>query len=132
MVFEGNGLLPFEVKPTNDLTVSKLEDLIQCSRSDDEELLDSHLSRFQFATDDEGVNTLSVLFAKPNNMLRKSENREYKVIDFENFTQINVSSMLNASEIKSVTQDLILCLGERFASFDEPIFANMEWYDPTT
>ena len=132
LVFEGDGLLPFEVKPTTDLTVSELEDLIKCSGSDEEELSDSHLSRFQFATDDEGVNTLSVSFAKPNNMLRKSENREYKVIDFENFTQINVSSMLNASEIKkSVAQDLILCLRERFASFDEPIFANMEWYDPT-
>ena len=64
LVFEGDGLLPFEVKPTIDLTVSKLEDLIECSGSDEEELSDSHLSRFQFVTKTKVL--ILFLFRLPN------------------------------------------------------------------
>lgn len=130
LVFEGDGLLPHEVKPTVSLTVLELEDIIESAGTDDE-LLDSHLSRFQYSTDEEGETCLAAAFAKSGNMLKALGNREYKSIELEGFTGLNASSLLKASTTKKgVASQLITCLQTRFESFNDPVFESMKWFDP--
>lgn len=130
LIFEGNGLLPFEVEPTIKMTVIELQDVIDSSGTDDE-LLDSHLSRFQYFTDEDGVTKLASSFAKTNHMLRDPQNREYISVDFENFTKVNDDSTKRASNVKKqLAVKLIAFLKHRFTSFNDPVFKNMQWFDP--
>ena len=130
LVFEGDGLLPHEVKPTISLTVLELEDIIESSGTDDE-FLDSHLSQFKYAIDEDGETRLAATFAKSGNMLKALENREYNRIELEGFTGLNESSILKASTTKKgVASQLITCFQTRFESFNHPVFESMKWFDP--
>lgn len=123
-------MLPFEVKPTIQTAILELQDIVDTSCTDDE-LLDSHLSRFQIAYDEEGISQLSAAFVKHDHMLRAPQNCEYKTVEFENFTELNNQSVIRASTLKKeLSRDLITYLTNRFSSFDEPIFKNMAWFDP--
>ena len=91
----GHGLLPHEVKPTISLTVLGLENVIESAGTVDE-FLDSHLSRFQYAIDEDGETRLAAAFAKSGNMLKALENREYTSTELKEFTGLNESSLLKA------------------------------------
>ena len=101
LVCEGEGLLPSEIKPTVEQTKLDLEDLASSAGTPDE-LLDSHLSRYQITVDDDGENRLDIKFVKPGHLLRKPQNREYTTITMERMTGLNEESMLNAS-IKKIS-----------------------------
>ena len=87
LVFEGNGLLAYEVDATVKYTKLELENLAENTGTPDE-FLDSHLARFPLTTDEEGETRLTVSFTKYGHNLRKPCNREYRNITFERYDKI--------------------------------------------
>ena len=51
LVFEGEGLIAFNIKPTVDIAIGQLQDIFECH---EEVLLDSHLRSFTFEDNDAG------------------------------------------------------------------------------
>ena len=51
LVFEGEGLIAFNIKPTVDKAIGQLQDIFECH---EEEMLDSHLRSFTFEDNDAG------------------------------------------------------------------------------
>ena len=130
LTFEGEGLLPYEVMTTIEMTITELEDVIACAGTD-EEFLDSHLSRFRFIENEDGTTSLSSKFVKTKNMLKKAANREYVSINLEGFTRVNLDSMAKASEAKKkFAAELIGFIRVRFSSFNDPVYKCMKWFDP--
>lgn len=129
LIFEGEGLLAHEIMSTIRMTLLELQDMVDSTGIEDE-LLDSHLSRFQFV-DEDGEKSLSATFVRRNQMLRAAQNREYRTIELENFTTLNDAAIEIASrEKKKIASELIDYLENRFSSFDDPVFENMKWFDP--
>ena len=64
-------------------------------------------------------------------MKKKPANRETIKIDLCDFTHLNESSLEKAAKAKKeMTDNLIMMLEQRFSSFEESVFKNMEWLDP--
>ena len=59
----------------------------------EEEMIDSHLSRFVLTEDEDGQQILKSHFTKRGHMLRKSINRETVEITFDNYTHLNENSL---------------------------------------
>ena len=130
LVFECDRLLPGDIATTIQMTCLELQDVANNIETP-EELLDSHLNRFQFNCDDNGDVSLRPTYIKHGDMLKKPMNRGSMEIPFENFTEVNQHSMSAASkEKKKIAEKLVETLQERFASFKDPIFKNMLWFNP--
>ena len=74
MVFEEN-LLPGECSLIIRQALLELEDMYECVGTE-EEMIDSHLSRFVLTEDEDGQQILKSQFTKRGHMLRKSINQE--------------------------------------------------------
>ena len=74
MVFEEN-LLPGECSLIVRQAPLELEDMYECVGTE-EEMIDSHLSRFVLTEDEDGQQILKSQFTKRGHMLRKSINQE--------------------------------------------------------
>ena len=74
MVFEEN-LLPGECSLIIRQAPLELEDMYECVGTE-EEMIDSHLSRFVLTEDEDGQQILKSQFTKRGHMLRKSINQE--------------------------------------------------------
>jgi hypothetical protein len=129
LVFEGEEVLPCDVKTSIDRTILELADVSETAGTD-EELLDSYLSRFQINNEDE-IGTLSSEFAKAGHLLKKPCNREYVLIEFENMTRLSKETAQRVSRMKVNTADkLAELLRDRFSSFNEEFFSKIDWFDP--
>ena len=101
LLFEGEGLLPFEVMSTIEMTNVELQDIIDSPGIEDE-LLDSHLICFQFIDRSSNNVEKSLLAAsvKNNHMLQDPKNCKYTTIKFENFLDLNNDTIERASNAK--------------------------------
>ena len=61
----------------------ELEDMYECIGTE-EEMIDSHLSRFVLTEDEDGPQILKSQFTKRDHMLHRSINRETVEITFDN------------------------------------------------
>ena len=91
MVFEGEGLLPFDVWPSVCQTMMELEDSAKTAGTDTE-YLDSYLSKFRIMLNPEGEAFLKPTFIKAGHKLRNNENHEHAEIELEQMTSLNESS----------------------------------------
>ena len=73
MLFEENSLLPGECSSIIRQASLELQDMYECIGTE-EEMIDSHLSRFVLAEDKDGQQILKSQFTKCGHMLRKSIN----------------------------------------------------------
>ena len=73
MLFEENSLLPGECSAIIRQALLVLEDMCKCVGTE-EEMIDSHLSRFVLTEDKDGQQILKSQFTKHGHMLRKSIN----------------------------------------------------------
>ena len=129
-VFEGNGLLAYEVKPTITLTLMELEDCIN-SAGTSYEFLDSYLTRFMLKEDDTGTFSLSSDFLKEGDALKAKGDRRSVHLDFEEMSHLNKESMSKASDAKQkVIRNLSTLLKDRFKDFDEGVYTPMRFFDP--
>ena len=75
MRFEENSLLPGECSSIIRQASFELEDMYERVGTE-EEMIDSHLSRFVLTEDEDGQQILKSQFTKRGHMLRKSINQE--------------------------------------------------------
>ena len=130
MLFEENSLLPGECSSIIRKASLELEDMYECV-STEEEMIDSHLSRFVLTEDKDGQQILKSQFTKCGHMLRKSTNRKIIEIPLDNYTHLNENSVKFAQNAKNnVVSDVVETVKTRFESFDNPIFQHMKWLDP--
>ena len=85
MFFGENSLLPGKCSSIVRQASLELDDMYECLGTE-EEMLDSHLSRFVLTEDKDGQQILKSQFTKRGHMLRKSINRETVEIPFDNYT----------------------------------------------
>lgn len=124
-VFEEEGLLPFEVKPSVELSILQLNDCAECAGTNDE-YLGSHLSRFTLQDNGNGNKIVKSQFLKAGHNLRALDNREYVTFTFENMLELKQESRMRASNAKKeVALELITLLKSRFADFQEEIYSCM-------
>ena len=76
-IFEGEGLLAFNVKSTIDLSLLELQDCRECAGTEDE-YLDSSLARFQTKCEDDGSFSLASNFLMARKALKKADKRNFK------------------------------------------------------
>ena len=94
-------------------------------------MFDSHFNRFLFNEDNTGNRTLSASFVKFGHMLQDLENRETIRIQFENFKNLNESSLNKAHKWKKdLASRLMETMREKFKSFENPLFEHKSWMDP--
>ena len=78
MLFEENSLLPGECSSIIRQASIELEDMYDCVVTE-EEMIDSHLSRFVLADDEDDQQILKSQFTKRGHRLRKSFNAKKKL-----------------------------------------------------
>ena len=130
LVFEGNGLLASDVSATILRTKLELRDIGEIAGTE-EELLNSHVSRFMYTENEDGEKKLQGTYIKHGDMLKNPGNRENVKINLEDFKYLNEESLRKAaSKKKAVAEAVQATLTERFSNFDEDFFQNIEWIDP--
>lgn len=130
LVFEGNDLMPSEIKPTINRTNLELEDIEETAGTPDE-YLDSNISRFLFTTNEDGEKFLHGSFVKNGHMLKKPCNRENVQIPFIDFKYLSNETLQKASESKKkLAEELRKTLNSHFESFLDEIFSNAKWLEP--
>ena len=96
LIFERNNL-PFKIEPALNTTYLELEDMVERAGTDNE-MLDSHLSRFQYVLFDDNNDDyvdavyLTALLLNFNHMLNAPANQEFVTILFESFTHFSDAS----------------------------------------
>ena len=126
MLFEENSLLPGECSAIIRQALLVLEDMCKCVGTE-EEMIDSHLSRFVLTEDKDGQQILKSQFTKHGHMLCKSINWETVEIPFDNYTHLNENSLKVAQNARKNVSNI---MATRFQSFGNPIFQHMKWLDP--
>ena len=126
-VFEGDGLLPFEVRASISATLGELSEFLE----DDCEDFDSHLKRFQPEKNDDGQYFLQCNYHSPGDKCKNLENRKPVQVSFPDMTLLNDQTTMNVkSARKNVSTALIEILKNRFQSFNEQVFSVMTWFHP--
>ena len=128
-IFEGEGLMIFEVKSTVNETMLELEDFAAFDSLEDD--LTSHVRRFYMNDHEENTGEFNVKFYAPGDGRRKEKNRHYTCIDI--LPLINVSSATAhrifqakislASKIKDMLENRFL------NSYSDDILDCMKWFD---
>ena len=127
-VFEGEGLMAFNIKPTVDIVIGQLQDIFECHG---EVLLDSHLRSLSFEDNDAGKIVLVRDYCRSGHEQRSPQNKEYikvRMDDVSNFCPDTFQTSLN--KISSIAADLSDILSKRFEDFESPLFMAMQWLDP--
>lgn len=123
-IFEAEGLLPYEIKPTMDETISNLNETIEASI--DEDMLVSHLSSFRL-TDD----SVFLIFLKGDDSKKKNTDREKVELELEMLTHKEEIHLETCIEKKrQVCAKLKDLLEEKFSEFSIPVFTQMKWFNP--
>lgn len=128
-VFEGERLLPFEIKSSVKETIADLSDYLDESYDD----IDSHLQRFKPDYNSEGdAPILKSFYNSPNDKIKKKENRNPVLIVFPtDMTHVNEETICAGKKVReSAAQKIVNTLEQRFESLNENIFSLMNWCDP--
>ena len=120
-VFEGEPLLPFEVKVSIQTIIADLTDYLD----DDCDNIDSHIQRFFPNSHDERISgyILESHYNSPQYKNQKLENcKPVKIVFPSDMT------LLKEENVRRVAvEEMIEMLKERFPSLDEEIFSLMKW-----
>lgn len=126
-VFEGKGLLPFEIWPSAQQTIDDLRELVD----EQEECLDSNLRRFEMKEDDDGKVYLEGEYTRTNDNLRSVENQRPVLVYLCNITNIRNEVKRQAlRECRVVAEKLVEEVEDRFEGYNEGIYNSMKWFDP--
>ena len=123
-VFEGEGLLPFEVKSSIEIMLADLNEFL----NDDYDDIDSHLQRFQYV---QGESTIESWYDSPLDLSRKLETRQPVKTTFIDFTLLKEETLADSRVIRqNAARELIRTLNLRFQSLNEDVFTMINWCDP--
>lgn len=131
LVFEGNTLMPFEVKPSIEQTCEDLEELeAACDEEEVEEPpIDSHLRFFDVELNEDTEEwSIHHQYPRAGHELRNHENREYVDISIDD---VQCPSSTNAvfKYMEKSAAKLKDVLTTRFSSFDESVYDDMKFFD---
>ena len=124
MTFEGEGLLPHEVGTSIKITLSKIENSLR------EENGISALDYFEIIETRKGKGSIKKDYPKAGHEKRKVENRKFTPVTVEDLSYSKGWFSVAKSNVRKVTRNLKDLLVERFKSFEEPVFKNMQFFDP--
>ena len=128
MVFEGDGLMTFEVKNSLKITVGDLGDIIS-SCEEGEPPIDSYLRFFYIESDEEtGETTISRDYTKAGHELRNQVNREFERVTVEKMTRFAIPTTCFGVHDKSSQR--IKGNKKRFKSFDDEVYQSFKFFDP--
>ena len=126
-VFEGEGLLPCDIRSIVDETIIKIEDAIDDSGTD-EEMITSHLARFM-AWNEEGE--VEETFIKADDKKRDNRDREFVAITFPELTHVSEDMRARASNLKKdALTSLKGLLAEKVSDFSGAVFKSIKWFNP--
>ena len=129
-VFEGEGLLAHEVRPTIDLTLLELKECRDVAGKD-EEYVESHLGRFKLQMTEDGEVSLSSEYTMKGESQKNPENRKYVDLSFKGMRDLTDISRKSASSgKKDIIDSLSTLLKECFRDFDTGIYDVMSFFDP--
>ena len=128
LVFEGEGLMAYEIYPSIEMTINDLQDMVD---SDEKVETDSMLRFFQFHVGSDGKMVATHEYCKAGHEKRNPQNREYHTVKIDKMIGWHGQCIENFGEkLRAVASDLIEVLNERFADFRNLVFCSMKWLDP--
>ena len=130
-VFEGKGLMIYEVKPSVKRTIEELDDFSNCASMNDD--ITTHLRQFHFVVNDSASseNVLVPVFKSPGDGKRQLQNRRETVVDMSYLNHLDNESIQQAfAKKKDVAVEIKNSLTERFDDYDKTILEAMKWFDP--
>lgn len=123
LVFESKELLPCDIKTTLKKTLAKIDSELR-------ENTESKLDFFSIKEIEKGKCTIERDYCRAGHERRKLNNQEFTNVVVDDLTYSkNCVSIAKSNKLK-VAKQLKTLLSERFASFEEPIFQSMKFYDP--
>ena len=126
-VFEGEGLLPFEIWPCAQQTIDELSELV---KENVEEGLDSNLRKSQVAIDVSGKTTITSEFTRTGDNLHKEDSRSPVTVTMREIKNVHIAVKEEALLQRSVTgEKLIKAMQERLKTYDVGVFSTMKWFD---
>ena len=130
MVFEGEGLMAYEVSSTVNMTIVELGDLI-ADCENDVVPIDSYLRYFNINVD-ETTNAISISrdYVKSGHELRNPANQENIFVEVEDMVGTPGSEGPSLAAMLRVSSNLKDILIKRFEDFDQDVYQNMRWFDP--
>lgn len=129
LVFEGEGRMAFQVKPTIEMAISELGYMVD---KDDAIEIDIMLRFIQFDMEDgAGKTVASQKYCAAGREKYKPQNKEYHIVKIENITGFHDQSLESVEKkLKLIDVDLIYVLNTRFADFNNCVFCSMNWLNP--
>lgn len=109
-VFEGKGLMIYEVKPSIEKTIEELDNLITCESINDD--ITTHFRRFHFTQNNlmdnstSNENVLAPFFNSPGDKKRKLANRRETTVDMSYLKHLNNQSIEQAITTKKERKTL--------------------------
>lgn len=133
LVFEGENLLPCEIRPSLKLTLEGLAEIVEARESGEVEL-DSNLRFFVIDESQDNAGqpqcTISREYPEAGNELCKPGNRKYITISTTGM-KLGGAKVEVPKEGSDVASKLSTLLEERFSEFTkEGVYQNMKWIDP--
>ena len=130
-VFEGEGLLAYEVRPSIDYTLIELEECKE-SAGEADKFLDSHLARFKLREGTEGGFSLSAEYLKDGEASKKAADKgAFMTYNFEGMRHLSNKSRVKASKSNAkVIENLSSLLSDCFNDFRVGIYDQMAIFDP--
>ena len=129
-IFEGEGLLAFDVKSLIDLSLLELQECLECAGIEDE-FLDNSLARFQTKCEDDSSFSLASNFLVAGEALKKADQRKTIQFEFQGMKHlIDHTRMETSSEKIKVIGNFYEILKERFQDFVHRIYPLIGVFDP--
>ena len=124
-IFEGEGLMAYEISPILAETTANIEQSITADIG--EEMLTSHLASFRIENEE-----LSSTFIKADDKHRSNANRERVLIPLDGFNNYLTDNSIDTAvaKKKEILADLNALIEAKFGDFSKPVFKNMSWFDP--
>ena len=125
LVFEGDGVMPYEIAGAIESTVVELNDL-EANAGKDEELLNSQVAKFKV----EGNGEIVGVYLKEGHGRKKPVNRECIDVSITGMKFSAKAREIAANAKKATVKKLKSLLLERFPETDNKLYHAMQIYDP--
>ena len=126
LVFEGNGVMPYEISESIERTAVELDHL-EASAGSDEELLDSNVASHKY---DEETKTVHGIYVKEGHGRNKAQNRDNIEVEIQGMTYSSTGRANAAAAKKSTAIEVKRLLRQRFVETSSKLYEALQIYDP--
>eukprot|EP00112_Aurelia_sp_Birch-Aquarium-sp1_P010898 Seg2305.5 transcript_id=Seg2305.5/GoldUCD/mRNA.D3Y31 product="Zinc finger protein 862" protein_id=Seg2305.5/GoldUCD/D3Y31 len=126
LIFEGNGVMPYEISESIESTAVELDHL-EASAGSDEELLDSNVARHKY---NEETKRVHGIYMKEGHGRNKAQNRENIEVEIQGMTYSSTGRANAAAAKKATALEVKRLLRHRFAETSSELYEALRIYDP--